>query len=197
MTVASSIPPQLVPAAGSKHGIWLWVGVEDVATTPPREELAALADSLCKAACEALPGAHAVAAVADATTEALEARDSPRVVIDLATSEVRLRGAPVHLTSKEFGLLALLARFAGTIITREVLYQVVWGDAAIATSSRTLDVHIRRVRQKLGLHTQIVTVRARGFLFHASSDLLLHGADDGKPREARPAAPVASAPAPV
>ena len=58
-------------------------------------------------------------------------------------------GAPVRLTRKEFSLLSTLARAAGRVATRQQLLDNVWGYEYYG-DTRTLDVHIRRLRQKLG-----------------------------------------------
>ncbi|MEK7404593.1 MAG: winged helix-turn-helix domain-containing protein [Acidobacteriota bacterium] len=58
---------------------------------------------------------------------------------------------PARLTRKERELLALLARHAGEIVPRDVLLMSVWGYGR-EIRTRTLDVHIRRLRMKLGLH---------------------------------------------
>jgi DNA-binding response OmpR family regulator len=58
-------------------------------------------------------------------------------------------GESVKLTRKEFGLLSTLARGAGRVATRQRLLDVVWGHQYYG-DQRTLDVHIRRLRHKLG-----------------------------------------------
>lgn len=82
--------------------------------------------------------------------------------IDPATFSVRYKNQEVRLTRKEFALLSELARNQGRVLTREVLLDRVWtlnyyGD------SRTLDVHIRRLRQKLGDQALIETVTGVGY----------------------------------
>jgi len=69
--------------------------------------------------------------------------------IDFARQSVALDGAIIGLTRKEYELLSLLIRHAGEIIPREALLMRVWGYGA-EIRTRTLDVHIRRVRKKLG-----------------------------------------------
>jgi DNA-binding response OmpR family regulator len=68
--------------------------------------------------------------------------------IDLAGREVRVESRPVSLTPKEFDLLVVLARSPGRVFGRETLLQQVWGYDYLG-DSRTVDVHIQRLRQKL------------------------------------------------
>jgi DNA-binding response OmpR family regulator len=103
-------------------------------------------------------------------------RDSPRwhqtsdqirlgeLVIDEATYTARLRGRPLNLTFKEFELLKYLAHDAGQVFTRRQLLHDVWGDDFVG-GSRTVDVHIRRLRAKLGAEYEslIATVRNVGY----------------------------------
>lgn len=77
---------------------------------------------------------------------------------------VRVRGEEVRLTRKEFNLLRLLAESRGRVLTRDYLLSRVWG-RDYEGDSRTLDVHIRRVRQKLGLEHYIETVIGIGYRF--------------------------------
>ena len=77
--------------------------------------------------------------------------------------EVKVAGEPVHLTYKEFLLLCTLLENQGRVLTREILMDKVWGLGA-ERENRTLDVHIRTLRQKLGnLGGCIQTVRNVGY----------------------------------
>lgn len=69
--------------------------------------------------------------------------------IDFAEMRVLCAGSPVKLTRKEFGLLSALTRNRGRVCTRQQLLDQVWGYEYYG-DTRTLDVHIRRLRQKLG-----------------------------------------------
>ena len=77
-------------------------------------------------------------------------------------------GAPVEVTRKEFDLLALLMRSAGSVVTRERLIDEVW-DVNWFGSTKTLDVHVSGLRKKLGDDSAapryIHTVRGVGFMF--------------------------------
>ncbi len=88
------------------------------------------------------------------------------LVIDEATYTARLRGRPLDLTYKEFELLKYLAQHAGRVFTRAQLLQEVWGYDFFG-GTRTVDVHVRRLRAKLGPeHEQLIgTVRNVGYKF--------------------------------
>jgi len=88
------------------------------------------------------------------------------LVIDEATYMARLRGRPLDLTYKEFELLKYLAQHAGRVFTRAQLLQEVWGYDFFG-GTRTVDVHVRRLRAKLGVeHEQLIgTVRNVGYKF--------------------------------
>ena len=88
--------------------------------------------------------------------------DDGVLAIDPSAFSVRCRGREVRLTRKEFALLEELARNQGRVITREALLDRVWG-LAYYGDSRTLDVHIRRLRQKLGEPAIIETVTGVGY----------------------------------
>lgn len=73
-----------------------------------------------------------------------------RLTIDFADMHVTCDGESIKLTRKEFALLSMLAKSAGRVATRQRLLDDVWGHQYYG-DTRTLDVHIRRLRQKLGL----------------------------------------------
>jgi DNA-binding response OmpR family regulator len=86
------------------------------------------------------------------------------LVIDVAGYEARLRGRKLQLTHQEFELLRFFAQNRGKVFTREQLLQKVWGYQYYG-GSRTVDIHVRRVRAKLGAHAGglIETVRNVGY----------------------------------
>jgi DNA-binding response OmpR family regulator len=88
--------------------------------------------------------------------------------IDKGNFEIALNGRPLRLTTTEFKLLALLVERRGRTLSRETLLQDVWGyENAIDT--RTVDTHVRRLREKLGpVANRIVTVRGEGYMFLVS-----------------------------
>ena len=88
--------------------------------------------------------------------------DNGELTIDQATFSVRFKGREVRLTRKEFALLSELARNQGRVMTRETLLDRVWS-LSYYGDSRTLDVHIRRLRQKLGESSLIETVTGIGY----------------------------------
>ncbi len=91
---------------------------------------------------------------------------SGEVVVDDATYTARLGGRPLDLTFKEFELLKYLVQHPGRVFTREQLLQEVWGYDYFG-GTRTVDVHVRRLRAKLGPEneTLIGTVRNVGYRF--------------------------------
>ncbi len=90
--------------------------------------------------------------------------DDGTLFIDYNHFIVRCRGQEVTLTRKEFALLKLLAQSKGRVLTREYLLDRVWG-IDYDGETRTLDVHIRRVRQKLGIDGYIETAVGIGYRF--------------------------------
>ena len=88
-----------------------------------------------------------------------------------ARHEVRLGSHDVPLTAKEFGLLEHLLRHPGRVLTRDVLLNAVWGYDYYGTT-RTVDVHIRRLKQKLPLLEQaIVSVKSLGYKLKDCDDV--------------------------
>ena len=91
---------------------------------------------------------------------------SGELVIDEATYSARIRGAALDLTFKEFELLKFLAQHPRRVFTRSQLLQEVWGYDYFG-GTRTVDVHVRRLRAKLGAENEalIGTVRNVGYKF--------------------------------
>lgn len=89
------------------------------------------------------------------------------LTIDLARHTVSVDGAIVELTATEYRLLGLLARRNGTVQRRTQLFREIW-NAQPKAKSRTLDVHVRRLRRKLRSAGQYLeTIRGVGYRFHA------------------------------
>ena len=85
------------------------------------------------------------------------------IVLDTASRSVTVGGVPCELTYKEYGLLSLLIQNAGRVLTREQIMDRIWG-YDYGGSSRTLDMHIKTLRQKLGdSGSRIHTVRNVGY----------------------------------
>ena len=93
------------------------------------------------------------------------------VVVDVAHREVIIDGDPVHVTTKEFDLLAFMAGNPGRIFTRDQLLARIWG-YDYAGDSRTVDVHLSWLRSKLRRadgHNWFRTVRGVGYAFSPPS----------------------------
>ena len=84
------------------------------------------------------------------------------IEIDLEARRVTRSGSPVPLTSKEFDLLVLFAENRNVALFRENLYEKVWDDEYYA-NSRTLDLHVQRLRRKLGWEKNLVAVYKVGY----------------------------------
>jgi DNA-binding response OmpR family regulator len=95
------------------------------------------------------------------------------VVLESSMRRVTLAGDEVDLTRKEYELLALLMRNAGTVLTRERLIDEVW-DTNWYGSTKTLDVHVSGLRKKLGddagTPRYVHTLRGVGFRFSAPAE---------------------------
>jgi len=96
----------------------------------------------------------------EASDNKLEAGD---LVIDRETYLVYQNGQKVVLAKKEFELLYLLASKPGRVYTREVILKNIWEDSVVVTN-RTIDVHIRKLREKLG-DSYVSTVKGVGYKF--------------------------------
>jgi len=83
--------------------------------------------------------------------------------IDGARHTVRWEGRPVRLTAKEFALLVALVEARGRVLSRQALLEEVWG-YSYAEGTRTVDVHVRRLREKLpGVADRLITVKSLGY----------------------------------
>ena len=153
-TTGISIPLLVVVTEGGLAGITSDWGIDDVIldTAGPAEVEARLRLAVGR------------------TTEAAVDEGGPitagALVIDEATYSVRLRGKLLDLTYKEFELLKYLAQHPGRVFTRSQLLQEVWGYDYFG-GTRTVDVHVRRLRAKLGTDYEVLigTVRNVGYRF--------------------------------
>jgi two-component system alkaline phosphatase synthesis response regulator PhoP len=101
------------------------------------------------------------------TPEAREELNFGPITIDVARREVSVDGQPIHLTTKEFDLLAHMASSPGRIFTRDQLLARIWGYDYVG-DGRTVDVHVSWLRGKLrgsGEHNYFRTVRGVGYAF--------------------------------
>lgn len=92
-------------------------------------------------------------------------RTAPSLEIDPVRYSARLDGRELTLPRKEFALLALLHSAPGKLFTREEIYSRIWG-SEVVVGDRTIDVHIRKLRQKIG-DSHIVTVKGVGYKYEA------------------------------
>jgi two-component system, OmpR family, response regulator RegX3 len=157
----SRVPIIMVTARNSEIDavVGLEVGADDYVTKPFRlRELIARV----RAALRRVPLSE------DDEPERLEVLDVGDVRLDAARHEVFVRGASVALPLKEFELLELLMTNAGRVLTRDVLIDRIWGPNYFG-DTKTLDVHIKRLRSKLepdsARPTRIVTVRGVGYRY--------------------------------
>ena len=84
------------------------------------------------------------------------------VVVDVEARRVTKAGQPVVLTNKEFGLLLLFVKNKNVALFRETLYEKVW-EGEYFGDSRTLDLHVQRLRRKLGWEHNLVAVYKVGY----------------------------------
>ncbi|MBX3183237.1 MAG: response regulator transcription factor [Polyangiaceae bacterium] len=92
------------------------------------------------------------------------------IVVDRLGQEVTVAGRPVQLTAKEFALLAHLCEHRGKVLTREQLLSRVWG-TGYEGGPRTVDIHVRRLRAKLGETLPLETLRGSGYKLSAPASL--------------------------
>jgi DNA-binding response OmpR family regulator len=138
-----------------------------------------LADEARRLLLEERPGAIVTAAVA-VSTAAVEpivldpeeaAAPVAAIEVDRHSYQARVDGRTLGLSFREFELLAFLTENPGRVFSRRQLVGSVWDGAAVG--ARTVDVHVRRLRMKLGRHAdRITTVRNVGYRFEpAGADL--------------------------
>lgn len=92
------------------------------------------------------------------------------LLVDRAAHEVSVDGRRVTLTAKEFLLLGFLASNRGRVFSRETLLARVWG-SRYEGGARTVDIHVRRLRAKLGDALPLETLRGAGYKLRAPSDI--------------------------
>ena len=85
----------------------------------------------------------------------------------LDVETVEKDGRPVELTAKEYDLLLLFLRNRNIALYRERIYEEVWG-GEFDPDSRTVDIHVQRLKRKMGLEHSIVSVRNVGYRLEVS-----------------------------
>ncbi|ALV47227.1 transcriptional regulator [Arthrobacter alpinus] len=190
------------------RGFVLYVGVDEDTAAAAGTSLAKLAQDIRAYAQSLVPQAQSYAAVAiapsDAVGTALDVVRStfgdptvaarPRqetvrvaavdqrptgVLIDLARREVHLDGDTLNLTFKEFELLNYLVENGTRTVGRDELLESLWSNADEVPNERTIDVHIRRLRSKLGrLANTVRTVRGEGYRFYEHPEVVVWAAPE-------------------
>jgi DNA-binding winged helix-turn-helix (wHTH) protein len=198
---APSAPARIraVPEGTEARGFVLYVGIDEDKAGADGTDLGRIVEALKALAAEIAPSSETYAAVAlaprgaggrdvdvvrlalqdpaalakqrQAPDEQDRARDG--VVVDLSRKRVLLDNNPANLTYKEFELLQYLVLREGRTIERAELITSLWsaGDDEVP-NERTIDVHVRRLRSKLGDYEDIVrTVRGVGYRFDRHADV--------------------------
>jgi DNA-binding response OmpR family regulator len=201
-----------VPEGTEARGFALYVGIDEQKALDAGTDLSAIVTALKRLASELVPDSESYAAVAlapvgaggrdvDVVRLALQDpaalakhRQSPPaeapaeshggVVIDISRKRVQLDGETAPLTYKEFELLQFLVLREGRTIDRAEIISTLWGDGADedTPNERTIDVHVRRLRAKLGRYEDIVrTVRGVGYRFDRHADVSIRHASAPSP----------------
>jgi len=91
------------------------------------------------------------------------------LILDLEAHTVTKAGVPVSLTAKEFDILVLFLKNPNIALYRETIYERVWREDYMG-DSRTVDLHVQRLRKKLGLEKELVTIYKVGYRFRPPED---------------------------
>jgi DNA-binding response OmpR family regulator len=197
------------PAADNvARGFVLYMGIDEDTAAAAGTSIAKLAQEIRAYAQSLVSGAESYAAVAvapaSAPGSALDvvrstfgdptagprqrteaARPQPQdtrpsgVLIDLARREVHLDGESLNLTFKEFELLNYLVENGTRTVGRDELLEGLWRNAEEVPNERTIDVHIRRLRSKLGrLANTVRTVRGQGYRFYEHPEVVVWAAPE-------------------
>ena len=195
-------PTRALPPGTEPRGFALYVGIDEQKAAASGVNLGVLVDALRRTIAELAPAAETYATVAlspvgaggrdvDVVRLALHepsavARAKPEpededvaaggVVVDLSRKRVFIDGESAAFTFKEFELLQYLVLREGRTIERAELVSSLWHGASDdeAPGERTIDVHVRRLRAKLGRYEDIVrTVRGVGYRFDRHADVVI------------------------
>ncbi|CAN5327898.1 hypothetical protein BH09ACT5_BH09ACT5_08530 [soil metagenome] len=200
---------QAVPAGTEARGFALYVGLDEFKALDAGTDLGHVVEQLTKRLAELVPSAETYTAVALAPAGAggrdvevvrlalqdpaalakhRQVAEEPEkvrtgVVIDISRKRVALDGETAPLTYKEFELLQYLVLREGRTIDRAELISSLWSAADDEIpNERTIDVHVRRLRAKLGDYEDIVrTVRGVGYRFDRHADVSIRQATTPSP----------------
>ncbi|GAA2010515.1 winged helix-turn-helix domain-containing protein [Microbacterium ulmi] len=199
---APAEPQRSLPAGTAPRGFALYVGLDEAKAAASGVSLGVLVDALRRTIAELAPSAETYATVAlapvgsggrdvdvvrlalhepsaVARTKQEEVADDERlpggVVVDISRKRVLIDGASASFTFKEFELLQYLVLREGRTIERTELVSSLWSQGDLdAPGERTIDVHVRRLRAKLGRYEDIVrTVRGVGYRFDRHADVVI------------------------
>lgn len=196
---APAVKIRAVPTGTEARGFVLYVGVDEAKAAAAGTDLSAIVEQLKQLAAQLVPASETYAAVALAPEGAggrdvdvvrlalqdpaalakhrqvVEPAAEPKggVVIDLSRKRLTLDSETAPLTYKEFELLQYLVLREGKTIDRAELITSLWAAGEDdAPNERTIDVHVRRLRSKLGAYEDIVrTVRGVGYRFDRHADV--------------------------
>ena len=182
---------RLVPDGSEARGFALYVGLDEAKARAAGVDLPALVEALRALTAELVPTAETYAAVALAPAglggRALADRasaDAPQasakrrrtgLTLDLARKKLRIDGETAALTYREFELLQFLVLREGRTVSRTEIIGALWSDTDHEVpNERTIDVHVRRLRSKLGEYGEVVrTVRGGGYRFDRHADVVI------------------------
>ena len=180
------------------RGFALFVGIDEATARAAGIDLATLVEQLRRVTAELVPAAETYAAVAFApagaggrdldivrralTERAATPRSEPTavrrrtgIVLDLSRKRLTIDGDTAPLTYREFELLQHLVLREGRTVARADIIGTLWGEGDTdIPNERTIDVHIRRLRAKLGEYGGIVrTIRGSGYRFDRHADVVI------------------------
>ena len=203
---AAKTPLRLVPDGSEVRGFALYVGVDEEKARAAGIDLPALVEALRTLTADLVPSAETYAAVAlapaglggrdvdivrralaDRAPAAVEPAVAPRrrtgLTLDLGRKKLRIDGETAALTYREFELLQFLVLREGRTVTRTEIIEALWTDADHEVpNERTIDVHVRRLRAKLGEYGEVVrTVRGGGYRFDRHADVVIRYGEGPSP----------------
>lgn len=187
---------RIVPDGSEARGFALYVGLDEDKARAAGVDLPALVEALRALTAELVPSAETYTAVAlapaglggrdvDIVRRALADRVPAQpattkkrrtgLTLDLGRKKLRIDGETAGLTYREFELLQFLVLREGRTVTRTEIIDALWSDAEHEVpNERTIDVHVRRLRAKLGEYGEVVrTVRGGGYRFDRHADVVI------------------------